>query len=145
MGLIADKWLRLVLLPAVLLFLCGCSGSKADRGAIHGAVTLNGKPLEQGSILFMPMEGTRGTVAGAEIKDGRYQLSATTGPAVGWSRVEIRAMRKTGRMVPKAFGRPGEMVPEKAEAVSPKFNSKTELKVEIKPGDNTADFKVSSL
>jgi hypothetical protein len=129
----------------VLLFPGGCSGSKTDRGAISGAVTLDGKPLEQGSILFTPIEGTRGSVAGAKIENGRYQLPATIGPAIGRSRVEIRGMRKTGKMVPKAFGRPGEMVPEHVDAVPPKFNSKSELKAEIKPGDNIADFKVSSL
>jgi hypothetical protein len=35
-------------------------------------------------------------------------------------------------------------IPEQAEAVAPRFNSQSTLKVEIKPGDNTADFNVSS-
>lgn len=144
MPLIANKSSRLFVIPLTLLFLSGCSGNTPNRGAISGAVTLDGKPVEQGSILFTPMQGTRGAAAGAEIKNGRYQLPAAIGPAVGWSRVEIRSMRKTGRMVPKAFGAPGQMVEEKAEAVAPKFNANSELKVEVKPGDNTADFQVTS-
>ena len=136
--------LRLILFPLVLLLLSGCGRGPADRGAIGGAVKLDGKPLEQGSILFTPIEGTHGSVAGGKIENGRYEFSAKLGPAIGRNRVEIRAMRKTGKMVPKAFGRPGEMVPEQVEAIPPRFNSESKLTVEIKPGDNTADFDLSS-
>jgi hypothetical protein len=134
----------LILFPLVLLLLSGCGRGPANRGAIGGAVKLDGKLLEQGSILFTPIEGTHGSVAGGKIENGRYEFSAKLGPAIGRNRVEIRAMRKTGKMVPKAFGRPGEMVPEQVEAIPPRFNSESKLTVDIKPGDNTADFDVSS-
>jgi hypothetical protein len=139
-----SKWLCLILFSSMLPLLSGCGGVRADRGAVGGTVKLDGKPLQEGSVLFTPVEGTRGSAAGGKIVNGRYELSAKTGPAIGRNRVEIRAMRKTGKMVPKAFGRPGEMVPEKVEAIPPRFNSKSELNVEIKSGDNTADFDVSS-
>jgi hypothetical protein len=134
----------LIFLAAMLLLASGCGRGGADRGAVSGTVKLDGKPVEQGSILFTPIEGARGTVAGGEIKNGRYELSSKTGPVVGRNRVDIRAMRKTGKMVPKAFAPPGEMVPEQVEAIPPRFNLNSELKVEIKSGDNTADFDVSS-
>ena len=86
----------------------------------------------------------KGTVAGGEIVKGRYQLSGKAGPAVGWNRVEIRAMRKTGKMVPMPFPARGKMVEEQVEAIPPRFNSASTLKVEVKPGDNTADFAVES-
>jgi hypothetical protein len=140
----ANKWLPLIFLPLALPLLSGCGGHRADRGAVGGTVALDGKSLEHGSILFTPIDGTHGSVAGATIEDGRYQLPSEVGPAVGWNRVEIRAMRKTGNMVPKAFGHPGEMVPEQVEAIPAQFNSKSKLKVEIRPSDNTADFNVSS-
>jgi hypothetical protein len=140
-----SKRLLMILVPSVIPLVFGCSrGGGANRGAISGTVNLDGKPVEQGSILFTPVEDTRGSVAGGEITDGRYQLPAKIGPAVGRNRVQIRAMRKTGKMVPKAFGHPGEMVPERVEAIPARFNSKSALEVEIKPGDNTADFDVSS-
>jgi hypothetical protein len=140
----SNKRLPLILFAPLLLFAFGCGSRGANRGAVSGAVTLDGKPVERGSILFTPIEGTRGSVAGGEIENGRYQLSAKKGPAIGRSRVEVRAMRKTGKMVPKAFGRPGEMVPEQVEAIAPRYNTKTELIAEIKPGDNTADYDVFS-
>jgi hypothetical protein len=97
----------LILLPATLLLVSGCGGGSADRGAVGGMVKLDGKPVEKGSILFTPIQGAHGTVAGGEIENGRYQLSATNGPVLGWNRVEIRAMRKTGKMVQKPFSPPG--------------------------------------
>ena len=117
------------------------AGSGSRRG--RGPVTLDGKPLLEGSILFTPLAAPwrRGR---RESEGGRYHLPAGIGPAIGRNRVEIRALRKTGKMVPKAFGQPGEMVPEKVEAVPPRFNHQSKLIVEIKPGNNTADIAVSS-
>jgi hypothetical protein len=129
----------------MFLLLAGCGGGGGKRGAIHGKVTLDGKPLTNGSILFTPIKGSRGTTAGGPIENGQYELPASVGPAIGWNRIEIRASRKTGNRVPKPFSPPGQMVEEVAEAVSPKFNSESTLEVEIKSGDNTADFQVTSI
>jgi hypothetical protein len=137
------KWIP-AFFPIIFLLVAGCDGGGARRGAISGAVNLDGKPLAQGSILFTPIEGVRGTVAGGPIENGRYQLSAAAGPAIGGNRVEIRAMRNTGKMMPKPFAPPGQMIPQQEETIPPKFNSESTLKVEVKPGDNTADFEVTS-
>jgi hypothetical protein len=129
----------------VLLTLAvGCGKKGTNQGAISGTVKLDGKPVELGSILFTPIEGAKGSVTGGQIENGQYQLSGAAGVAVGWNRVEIRAMRKTGRMVPKPFAQHGEMVEELTEAVPPRFNSESTLKAEVKAGDNTANFDVSS-
>jgi hypothetical protein len=137
-------WRTPVYLPMMLLLVAGCGGDGATRGAVSGKITLDGKPLASGSILFTPIQGTRGTATGGIIKNGAYQISASTGPAIGWNRVKIRATRNTGKMVPKPFSPPGQMVEEVAEAVAPKFNSDSVLKVDVKPGENTADFEVAS-
>ena len=47
-------------------------------------------------------------------------------------------------MIPKPFPSRGKMTEEQVEAVPPRFNSASTLKFEVKPGDNTADFEVSS-
>jgi hypothetical protein len=133
-----------VVISTALLLIAGCDGGHAERGALHGKVTLDGKPLASGSIMFVPIKGTHGVVTGGEIKDGRYELSAATGPAIGWNRVEIRAARNTGKMIPKPFAPPGQMIPEQIEAIPPQYNTTSTLKVEIKPGENTANFEVTS-
>lgn len=130
------------LLVVGCLFGSGCDHKDANRGAIGGEVTLDGTPIVQGSILFVPIEGTQGAVTGGPIENGRYQLVGNVGPAIGWNRVEIHAPRKTGKMIPKGLGGTGEMVDEQVDAVAPSFNAASMLKVEVKPGDNTANFEV---
>jgi hypothetical protein len=122
----------------------GCGKAGSDHGDVSGTVKLDGQPIEQGSILFTPIDGAKGSVTGGPIEKGSYRLSGTAGPGIGWNRIEIRAMRKTGRMVPKPFSPPGQTIPEQVEAVSPRFSTDSKLKVEIKAGENTADFEVSS-
>lgn len=132
------------LLPALIAVLAGCNASNTHQATVSGHVTLDGQSVEQGSILFTPIDGTPGVVTGGEIKDGQYRLVAAKGPAVGWNRVEVRAVRKTGKMIPKGLGGTGEMVAEQVEAVAPRFNAQSTLKIEVKPGENTADFEVTS-
>ncbi len=132
------------LLLAVFFLVPGCGTKDANRGAIHGEVKLDGQPIEQGSITFTPTGGTKGTVTGGQIEKGRYQLSAANGPAIGQNIVEIRAMQKTGRMIPQGFGATGEMIEEQVDVVAPQFNSASTLEAEVKPGDNTVDFNVTS-
>jgi hypothetical protein len=131
---------------AVLLACAGCHRGGLDRNAIGGSVTLDGKALATGGILFSPIKGTRGPVTGGAIENGRYQLPRASGPVAGWYRVEIHATRKTGKMVPAPFRHPGEneMIEEQEEAVAPRFNFESTLEVEVKPGENAADFSVSS-
>jgi hypothetical protein len=130
---------------ALFLTVCiGCSRSASDRGAIHGNVQLDGKPLEKGSILFIPIEGTRGVVAGTEIENGHFQISQSDGPAVGWNRVEIRSLRKSGRLEQKPYGLRGEMIEHEEEAVETKYNTASMLKEEIRTGSNAIDFQVTS-
>lgn len=129
----------------VLLFLAmGCGKGAANRSTISGEVTLDGMPLEQGSIMFTPIEDTKGVVAGGQIQNGRYRFDEATGPAIGTNRVEIQAMRKNGAMVPRPMGAPGEMIEGSDQAVAAKFNSESTLKIEVKPGENTANFDATS-
>lgn len=129
----------------VVLLIAGCGSKETNRGAIQGEATLDGRPIKQGSIVFTPAEGVQGTVTGAQIVDGRYRLAAEHGPAIGHNHVEINSPRATGKMVPKPFGARGDaMVQEMVEAVAPRFNSASTLKIEVKPGDNTADFAVEA-
>jgi hypothetical protein len=121
---------------------CGCGNG--DRSDLTGEVTLDDRPLERGSILLVPVDSTRGTTAGGEIRDGAFSLTGKQAPAVGAYRGEIRAMKKSGRKVQKAMGQPGELEDEVVEAVAPRFNAATGLQVDVKAGGATAQFAVSS-
>lgn len=133
-----------LVIAAGLLVASGCGGQTANRGAIGGEVKLDGNLLESGSIMFSPFDGAQGAVASGNIKNGRYYLDTPIGPALGWNRVCIQGMRKTGKKIQRPFAPPGEMADEMVEAIPPRFNSESTLKFEVQPGDNTANFEVTS-
>ena len=54
-----------------LLWLAGCSGNEAE---VSGTVRLDGELIQEGSINFIPVEGTKGPGVGAVIKDGKYHI-----------------------------------------------------------------------
>ena len=123
-----------------LLLACGC-GHGVPREAVSGTVTLDGKPLEQGSILFSPLAA--GPSAGGEIAQGRFELIQERGPGTSNYRVEINAWRKTGHSVYDAERQAHE---EMLESIIPaQYNSQSELEVTVEPGgENTFDFQLSS-
>ncbi len=82
------------------------SGFLADveRAAVEGEVTVDGKPVDFGTITFLPIDPTRDLtrdptrmpLASGPIHIGRYTIPAHRGPAVGESRVEIRVLGGLG-------------------------------------------------
>lgn len=132
-------------LALVALALGGCQGGSAGRhNPVTGEVRLDGELLERGSILFVPLEGVKGEAAGGPIANGRYRLDAAAGPAVGAHRVEVRGVKKTGKMVQKPLAPKGELAEEEVEAVAARFNAQSALRVDVKAGENTFDFQVQS-
>ena len=88
--------------PALLLAMCGGCGSEVplpDRAPVQGRVTLNGQPLTQGTVTFVPdtSRGTEGPIATGTIQpDGTYELStareAGDGAVVGFHCVRVQAV-----------------------------------------------------
>jgi hypothetical protein len=115
----------------------GCSSS-SDRSRVHGAVRYNGEPVDDGGIAFIPEEGNTTEVrATGIIQDGYYDLDNKHGPYPGKYRVEIYWNKKTGRTI---TGKSGATKDERRQALPAKYNERTELKVEVKPGSNRLDF-----
>lgn len=133
-------------LLAVGVLLAAFSGCRSTdgppRASISGKVTFDGKPVEEGSIVFIPTEGTTGPSSGGQIKQGVYTVGAELGPVVGTNRVEITAFHLTGRKLPAGSpSPPGTMVDEILPYIPPQYNRDSTLKIEIKPGDNAGtDF-----
>jgi hypothetical protein len=81
-------------LPAGLLLLA-LSGCGPTRTAATGQVTLDGAPLDEAAIHFVPLAaGSRKT--GARIERGRYLLAAEDGLLPGKYRVEIMDLPPLG-------------------------------------------------
>jgi hypothetical protein len=69
---VVSLWVALPVVAAVLG--CGDSSGLAKRYPVSGTVKYNGKPLERGTISFVPADG-KGRAAGGTITDGRYSLT----------------------------------------------------------------------
>jgi len=125
-------------LAATCLCVLGCGGDKAE---VHGTVSLNGTPIEEGAINFIPVEGTQGPGVGATIHNGEYHIPRAKGVVVGKNRVELRAFRNTGKKV-KDPTQPGALIDERVLAFPPEYNDRSTLVREVTRGSNKIDFDI---
>jgi len=133
-----SKLLQLLFLVVAAFALVGCS-SDSDRSRVEGSVSYNGEPVDDGGIAFIPEGGGESQVRTTGlIQDGRYDLPSRRGPYPGKYHVEIYWNKKTGRQIANRSGT--AFKDETKQAIPPKYNTNTELKVEAKPGHNTLDF-----
>jgi hypothetical protein len=134
------------------LFSClGCSSDGLNRTSVEGTVTLDGKPLEKGTIAWMPLHN-EGPTIGCDIRNGKYRIPQKSGPAIGEYHVAISGEPiPTGKKVPSVMN-PSVMVDEKVDPVPTKYRSgnmsdkhpESTLKVTVSTGKNVLDFKLNS-
>lgn len=139
------KFSALAVVLAVATFTSvGCGPPEAERAAVMGNVSYQGKPIADGSITFFPSGATKGKPAGADIINGGYSIAAAEGPLVGQARVEIQAFKKTGRKVPDLMGDVSDpnrpLIEEKVNVLPPQFNLNSKLTRQITAGENALDF-----
>lgn len=127
------------LLTLLLVAFAGCGESGPTRGDVQGAVTVGGEPIEEGAIVFTPVEGVEGAPMQYKITDGSY-VSSEKGVPIGKNSVYISGVKATGK---QSFNFvTGEMSDDFMEIVPAKYNEKTTLEVEVKEGENTFDFEL---
>jgi hypothetical protein len=123
---------RQVLLPGLVLLLAtGCSHGP-PYGDLSGQVTLNGQPVQSGTMRFEPADGNSAS-AGTVIQDSRYTVHLP----VNSFRVKISSPKS-----PKATGQSEGGLME--EAIPSRYNIQTELSVEVNEGNNQKDFSLVS-
>lgn len=125
----------------------GCGTESAPRVAVEGRVTIDGKPLGRGAVLFSPLSGTPGPKAGALVHDGHYALAAEEGAAVGMLRVEIHRGPSEG--MEDIRQNPGQSVSE--PTLPARYNQQSELvivtkapAVDAEPTAQRFDFNLST-
>jgi hypothetical protein len=131
-----------VLILCASLALCGVSGCGTKRPVVTGLVTLDGQPLNNGTIQFYPIAGDGQTSAASIGPDGRYRMEASPTKM----KVVIHATKVVGQR--KAYeGQADSPMIDVVEDLLPIRYSdmnKTELKVDVVPGENVADFELHS-
>lgn len=125
-------------LTLIVVIAVGCVDSGGlEKVPITGTVTLDGQPIPNGEILFYPLQGTRGSVSGGSIKDGKYVADGRGGVPLGSHKVEIRAFRapkKSLTGVAAVEGGPAE------QYLPRKYNVQSELEAEVDSSTSTLDF-----
>jgi hypothetical protein len=123
---------------ACLILLAGCGRSAAVT--VSGKITLDGTPLDDATISFVPVTGGQRNAGWATVEKGRYAIPESSELGSGSFRVEIRALRAAGE---KSNQNDPTLMFAK-EALPAKYNSKSELVTDLKVGANTADFDLKS-
>lgn len=135
-----------MLCAAMAMSLVGCGAGGPERVEVRGKVTLNGQPLDQGSIAFIPTGTTQGPTTGAKIENGTYMVPANKGAVLGSHLVQITSVQPTGRKIEAGPPEPaGTMVDEVQQIVPDQYNTKSTLTVNIQSGLNeNVDFALEA-
>jgi hypothetical protein len=126
----AMRFVKVVPNILLLIVLAGCGSSEPAVAPVHGRITLDGQPMPYTSVVFRaPGMSPSG---GATDENGNYELiyrRGVKGAPVGMNHVTI--LQDTQRV-------PG---PQRVPA---RYNEKSELEREVKPGDNEINFDLTS-
>lgn len=136
-----SHWLALSL---AVVCLSSCQRGPAVVGA-SGQVTLDGRPLPEGVVVFEPLDAKHGQIREAVVTRGAFTLPEKQGvPAGSEFRVLIKGFRKTGRKYPAAD--PSLAFDEVEQYLPEKYNAKSELRATFSAvkEDNQFRFELSS-
>jgi len=123
----SPRWYPLGLFLLVAGLIVGCGKSEEKRYGVSGTVKYKGEPIKYGTINF---RADNGATAGAEIKDGKYDMPAVGGLPEGNYRVAV-TYPDPKIPAPRADLPPGESGPVR-EMLPAKYNAQTELTAQIK-------------
>lgn len=115
-----------------LLVVAGCGPTGPARSMVTGTVTLDGQPVEQGQILFMPSDG-QGVSDALPIAAGKFEGEV----APGSKRVEITATKE----IPPAEA--GGM-PDYVSIIPKEYNTETTLTADVENGGAPLAFDLKS-
>jgi hypothetical protein len=132
-----DRFTRVAWLAAMIVVaLAGCGGDEPfERYEITGQVSYQGKPVENGSIVFEPQAsaGNLAPTAYGKIEGGEFTTPKEQGPTKGAYLVRVNGVDHS-KMKPAAA--PGE--PVETPALFPEHR----FEVEIPPPDNRLEIVV---
>jgi hypothetical protein len=134
-------WRLRFLCGTAALVLAGCSRSGLES-SVAGSVTLDGKSLGLGGVVFAPISGGGNPSVGTIGRDGRYALKTANTPGLnpGKYRVSVNAL-DTPNPPPgvRDSTPPKQLVPEKYTSIDT-----SGLEYDVRPGSNTINIDLSS-
>src|SRR5689334_3036994 len=112
----------------LLILLSGCGQSGPDVAPVKGRITLDSQPLANVGVQFQPEGGMRPSSGGTD-DNGEYELfykRGVMGARIGPNKVRI-------------ITDPND---PKAPTVPDRYKTQSELKVDVKPGNNEFNFEL---
>ncbi len=129
-------------LLACMLITCASCAKSDWRQSASGQVTIDGRPIDKGSIMFLPLDG-ESIKTGGPIVNGRYDIPAEKGPVSGKHRVLCFWEKDTGKTYVDRDS--GDVYPVRKEGLPRIYQSeKSPLEVEFSPKVKTYDFQLKS-
>ncbi|MDR2346447.1 MAG: hypothetical protein LBE18_10300 [Planctomycetaceae bacterium] len=123
-----------VIMFILVAVMFGCGGNNIGIGKVTGVVTLDGVPLQNAAINFIPTDGQGLNSMGGTNSSGKYEI--------------FYADKKSGAVpgrykVTLTTAQPMENIPEQVPQKYVDFST-TDLEYEIKAGKNVIDIKLTS-
>ena len=137
--------LRSLCFACLWIVISGCGRAEYEgdqRFPLSGKVTFDGKPVEWGSISFIPLSGEEQRASGGVIKDGVYSVPEAKGANAGKYRVEIHSGKLTGKKLKAQDSE--DLYDERVEELPDKFHKDSELTAEVGPEQTTFNFDLKS-
>lgn len=131
------------LVPVSLL--CAACGRHEDgppRAEVAGIVSVDGRPLATGSIVFTPAAGNVGPEVRVPIADGRFRIDPAHGPGAGTCRVAIYGRPDPGYPLDDADADAARgRKPLPPDPIPDRYNRRTELEAHLESAQpNTLEF-----
>lgn len=140
----------LIILNLLILLLPGCGSSdQPELGEVTGTITFNKQPLVGVAVVFQPENGR--PARGMTNAEGKYELTyirQTKGSKVGPNRVEIAPSEEGEEEEAAVGGEEADSSAKKSKSGKPtipaRYNVRSELTADVKPGKNTCNFDLES-
>lgn len=120
----------------------GCSDRYGGRMEVSGTVTLEGQPLKDGSITFVPLDKQE-TQSGSGVVNGAYTVPRKNGLKPGKYRVEITSGDGKTPASEEEIAGPSSTNIVSVDRVPEDWNTKSKQQVEVtSSGPNKFDFPI---
>jgi hypothetical protein len=103
-------------------------------------VSLDGQPVDNGTITFVSAEGGNLIREGAIIRSGMFEAAVPPGNF----KIELNSQKVVGKRTQKGFDGKDETLEISEEVFPGRYNVNTELTQEIKPGSNAIQLDLKS-
>lgn len=138
------------------LAFAGCGEGGPELGRVTGTVTMDGDPLPNALVTFVPQEGGRAST-GVTNENGEYELiyQNRKGALLGQHKVTVTTMRQAEAapemssdseeyMKQATGGDPSQYDQVFEEKIPPRYNKDSELVEEVQSGSNEIDLELTS-